>query len=138
MHYRIKGTDERTRARVELLIDAPNEPAAWRDAKSRGLIVSSIEPTDAIDARRPDEPVTVRLAPGQVLLTERTAKTWKGLFAISALLLVTGLCAAVWIVAREPRNLSHPTIALWFSLAAAGVGCVGVFTGRLAAWWHHG
>lgn len=142
MRYRVTGHDEHTRKPIELTIDAETEPAAWRDAKSRGLIIKSVEP--APDARRPldasphSEPVTVRIEPGHVQLIELTAKPWKALFALSLLVLTLGLAWGTWSLLRTPRTLAHPPLTAWLGGAVTLLGLLGLLIARLGAWWRHG
>jgi hypothetical protein len=125
MRYRIFGQDESTRRPIELTIDAPDEPAARGDAKARGVIISRIEP----EGRAPRE---------HVQLIELTAKRWKFLFAVSAVVFTLSLILAIYFLMRTPRTLAHPPLSAILFSALAAVGLLGLFAARLAAWWHHG
>jgi hypothetical protein len=153
MRYRIVGTNSATSAPVELALEAETEPAARAAALSMGVTPSSITPADrtlapalastppaastAPPPPRPAEALLVRLEEGTVVTVQLTSKPWKALLALSFLALAVGAGASLWLVARQPRLLDHPTFWFLACLTLAGLGLLGVLVARLGAWWYH-
>ncbi len=125
MKYRVIGTDSKTKASVELILDAADEAAARADSAARGIAVERVVPAD--DPRTP-----------RIQLIELTAKKWKGLFLFSAATLLAGAMLGGWLLLRTPQSLAHPPIGAWIGGAIALLGLAGVVAARLGAWWHHG
>lgn len=140
MRFRVTGSDEKTRASIELVVEAESEAAAWRDAKRRGMIIKSVERADdpSLALRALKEPIPVRIDPGHIQLIEQTAKRWKGLLAISLLVMTIGVALGGWMLLRSPRSLAHPPAGAWIGGALALLGLAGVIAARLGAWWKHG
>jgi hypothetical protein len=127
VRYRVLGTDESSRAPVDLTIEAKDEPAARRDAARRSIIVREVREAPAPEPR-----------PAPLILIERTAKRWKAMMALALLVFIAGTALAAWLLLRSPRALAHPSPAAWAALGAATLGLAGLLLARLGAWWHHG
>lgn len=147
MRFRVIGQDDSTRKPIELTLDAPDEPAARRDAESRAIIIKSIEalapppglaPAPGALQQAPHQPVLVRIEPGHVQLIELTAKRWKLLFAASSIALLGGLVWGSWALFRTPQTLARPPLTAWLAGVLAALGLVGILAARLGAWWKHG
>lgn len=144
MRYRIVGTNSATSAPFELALEAETEPAARAVALSMGVTPSSITPDDRALAHAlapapspAPHPILVRLEEGTVVTVQLTSKPWKALLALSFLALAGGAGASLWLVARQPRLLDHPTFWFLACLTLAGLGLLGVLVARLGAWWYH-
>lgn len=142
MRYRITGTDEKSRAPIELILEAASEAAAWKDASSRGVIVRAVEAAERAAAPTSiaagPEPLTVRIEPGHVQLIELTHKRWKSVLVVSLLLVVAGAGLAGWLVLRDPRVIDRPPMLLWGGAGLFVLGLAGLVIGRVGAWWYHG
>lgn len=89
-------------------------------------------------APRAPEPVTVRIDPGHVQLIELTHKRWKAMLLLSLAVFLVGISLSLWMIARSPRLLSHPTFGLGVAVTLVGAGLLGLLVARLGAWWRHG
>lgn len=138
VRYRILGADKASHEPVEITIIASDEATARADAAARGLIPLGVEVLGETASAQRAAPVSVRIDHWPVLLIERTAKRWKSLVAISAILICAGLLLIAWAAMRDPRNLTDPALSVIIGAAAAGLGLFMLVFARLGAWWYHG
>jgi hypothetical protein len=80
-----------------------------------------------------DYPFTHRSGPRRpIQLVERTSKRWKAIRGLGWVLVLVG----VLVVGGEWVAGHGPGLAVGWSIAFAGVACLGV--SKAGAWWYHG
>lgn len=134
MRYRVAGLDKSSHKPIDMIVDARSPEFAAEEANRRGIDVAAVTPAEDV----PQEPTTVRLAPGETVLIEKTSKSIKAWIVVGVLLMALG---AVLCATDIAMNFAYPDqigALLIPGAVLGGLGSVILLFARLSAWWHHG